>query len=193
VNQANFYDAHVGKSASATQQQGSSSGGLAAFFSQSSSGLSTIRSRQRESQNLHAEHVASLHQTQYGPMWTDPNQGTNTADTFSIDQSSNQNASKGANQNDHEYAECETSGNCTVSESIHQGGGANQKNSCSGPSCDISLGVTTNSDGTFVDPCNGGGETNCFPNSDQSPPAPPPPPFFSTCGTDCLVVGPSYR
>jgi len=192
VNQANAYDAHAGKADTATQQQGSSTGGLAVFFTQSSTGASSIRARQRENQNLHAEHVGSLTQTQYGPMWSDPDQGSNPGDTYAIDQSSIQNASKGANQSDNEYAECDTSGHCTVNESIHQGGGANQKNSCSGTFCDIGLGVTTNSDGTTVNPCNGNGDNiTCFPNSDQNPPTPPPPPFsFSTCSFACIASHP---
>lgn len=173
LNQSNDYDAHVGKADSADQQQGSPGGGLAVFLNQSSTGLSTIHAKQREHQDLHAEHVGSLTQTQYGPMWADPSQYSNPGNRYDIDQSSHQHASNPTFQDDRAFGQCETSGNCTIDQRIQQQG-QNNTNSCSGTSCDIGLTVTTNSDGTSTSTCTGSVESEV---SCTTPPPPPPPPF----------------
>src|SRR5207245_10861840 len=91
----------------------------------------------------------------------------------------NHNQTKPRSQFDKEYAVCDTSGNCTVNESIHQQGGPTQKNSCSvtDGSCDISLFVVPGESGPFVDKCNGGGDTDitCFPPVGECAPTSPAP------------------
>jgi hypothetical protein len=170
VNQQNQYDAHVGKAGTAVQQQGTTQGGENVFFNQDSTGLSTVSADQNEHQNMQAENVGSLTQSQFGPMWSDPKQGTNPGDRYDIDQRSDQRASSpGAQQDDQQYGECHTSGNCTVDQKIQQQG-QNFTNSCSGTDC---LQTQNVADGTEL-PCNTDSEVSvpC-----TSPPPPPPPPF----------------
>jgi hypothetical protein len=179
VNQDNWYDAHIHRALNGTQQQGSpGSSGEAVYFDQDSTGLSTIQAQQTEHQDLHADQVTNLTQNQYGPQWADPDQGSNPNDRYTINQDSHQNASDPSSQNDEQYALCFTSGNCTVSETIHQGN-VSQSNSCSGSSCDVGnhafnqggesgqggCTATPNIDSEFV--------STCQPEDTPNPPFPP--------------------
>jgi hypothetical protein len=138
LNQDNWYDAHVGKAATAHQQQGSHDvSGEAVAFYQMSTGLDTVQSQQTEHQDLHAENVGTLTQEQYGPQWVDPNQGTNPNDRFNANQDSHQNASSPTNQEDKQFILCDTDGTCNVSQNIHQEN-VSQGNSCTGTGyCDV--------------------------------------------------------
>lgn len=210
LNQRNDLDGTVARTSNGSQTQGFPGGGLNAFFSQNSTGLSTVKLNQREHQDLtinggdnrdnsrdgHGKKTPPpppgvVTQTQWGPMWSDPNQGSNPANLFDINQSSSQHASNGALQDDRAYGQCDTSGNCTVDQRIGQNG-KSQTNSCSGASCDIGLIVTTNSDGTNTSTCTGqrnsdnGDENTC-----PSPPPPPPPPDkCRLSGCDTVVAPP---
>ncbi|MGH2935089.1 MAG: hypothetical protein ACRDL2_11340 [Gaiellaceae bacterium] len=187
VNQSNDLQMHLHKAGSATQQQGSPGAGLAMFLNQASGGVSTIRGRQQERQEMHANQVSgALSQTQFGPMWADPSQGSNPNDRYDVDQSSGQHAdgpphgSGPANQNDQAYGQCDTSGNCTIDQRIEQQGN-NQKNSCSGEACDIGLIVASDSEGSSTSTCTGG-EVSEVVRGCPSPPPPPPPPFGEVNG-----------
>ena len=170
VDQSNDYDAHVGKADTALQVQGSSGSGENVNLNQSSTGVSTIDSHQHEHQDLHADHVTNLTQNQYGPQWADPSQVSNPKNSYNLDQDSNQHASSPDTQDDQQYAECNTSGNCTVSEKIHQQN-ANQNNSCSGMNCDVNN-VFTDGEGTS---CSASmDEGSC--SSEVTPDPPPTPP-----------------
>ncbi len=187
VNQQNQYDAHVGKAVTATQQQGSTRGGESVFFSQSSSGLSTADGDQQEHQNMQADRVGSLTQSQFGPMWSDPEQFSNPNNVYDVDQRSDQHASSpAALQDDQQYGECDTSGRCTVDQRVQQQG-QSFTNSC-GPAttCDSGQHVI---DGTQT-PCTGTSETAC-----SAPPPPPPPPFefcppTQCCSDNCITSAP---
>jgi len=180
VNQSSKQDAHIGKADVGTQQQGSSSGGDNVFFTQNSTGVSTIKSTQREDQDLHAEHVGSLSQTQFDPMWADPNQGSNTSDSYNLDQSSSQRASDPDTQDAQQYAECTTTGNCKADEHIQQQG-QQQNNSCSGNHCDIANHFDTSDGESSQGSCTSGPPIiidegpppTC---ADEGTPSPPPPP-----------------
>jgi hypothetical protein len=177
VNQSNDEQGNVHRAGTALQEQGSPGGGLAMFFNQSSTGLSTVKGEQHEHQHLNADQVGSLTQNQFGPMWSDPTQGSNTGDRYDIGQSSDEHASNPTNQDDAGYGQCFTSGNCTIDQHINVQGD-NQQNSCSGTSCDIGLIVGSNSDGSFSDTC--GGATNLDVSGCPTPPSPPPIPFPNT-------------
>jgi hypothetical protein len=178
VNQSINQDAHVGKADTATQQQGSSGSGENQFFVQNSTGVSRIDGDESEHQDLHAEHVGALTQTQFGPQWMDPEQGSNTNDRYDLDQSSNQHASAPDTQDNSQFAECHTTGNCTADERIQQQG-QHQDNSCSGSSCDISNFFNTSDGESSQGSCTAGppvideGPGTC---RDESTPPPPPPP-----------------
>src|SRR5262249_40875076 len=120
--------------------------------------------------------VTAVTQTQYGPMEYDPSQGSNTSDTYNLRQSSDQhNNTPGGFQDDQQFAQCFTSGDCTVTELIGQNG-QTSSNSC-GPasSCDTGQTQTTDSEGTSRTTCTEG----C---GDEFSPPPPP----SRCGLSCL-------
>lgn len=181
VNQSNEYDAHIGKADTGNQQQGSPGSGVLpgsgenVFYLQNSTGPATIQSNQREDQDLHAEHVTHLTQSQYGPQWMDPEQGSNPNDRYNLSQSSSQHASNPNTQDDQQFAQCTTTGNCTVSEHIQQQN-QQQNNSCSGNHCDVGNHFTSGGDGSHGS-CNSqntdGG--TCAPS--EGTPPPPPPPF----------------
>ena len=173
VNQSSNQDAHIGKADTGIQTQGSPGGGENVFFDQQSTGVSTIQSNQREDQDLHAEHVTHLTQKQYGPQWMDPNQGSNTGDSYNLNQSSSQHASNPNLQDDQQFAECHTSGNCTVGEHIRQQG-LTQNNSCSGSSCDIGNDIITQGGETSQGSCTGNSDNTCASESTPDPPPPPP-------------------
>jgi hypothetical protein len=194
LNQSNDLNAHAPNNATGSQTQGSLSGGLNGFFSQDSTGVSSIHGSQHEHQQLSPEHAsAGLSQTQYGPAWYDPNQGSNPADSYNLDQHSDQHASDSAFQSDAVYANCDTTGNCDADQHINQNGN-NEQNSCSGPSCHIGLIVTTNSEGSFTSTCSGLPPTitttdSVFASTTCPTPPPPPPPPFRGCEAGCLVIG----
>jgi hypothetical protein len=154
VNQSNVYVGNIQQAALGFQQQGSPGAGEAEFFTQSSTGPSTIAGTQTESQTQRADRIGSLTgQIQYGPMWSDPNQGSNTGDTYRINQTSTQNASNPSLQQDDEYAVCHTSGpHCDVHQSITQNG-VTSSNSCTTSDCDISNGLTNGDPSTCSGEC----------------------------------------
>jgi len=184
VNQSNQYDEHIGQADTGSQTQGDPGGGLNVFFDQSSTGLSKIDAHQSEQQNMHSEHVGSLSQTQYGPVWADPSQGSNPGDTYNIDQRSQQRGDSSPDQSNQLVAECNTSGNCTVNQTTQEQG-QNTNNSCTGSSCFTGIIVTTGEGGTTSTTCNG--EDSEFSCPGNEPPPPPPP--FSECGLSCDVIG----
>jgi hypothetical protein len=184
LNQLNNLAATSNGGFTGAQQQGSSSGGEAGRFNQTSTGVSTINGGQVERQNLTTNPVpgSTVSQTQLDPMAYDPNQGTNTADTYNLSQSSTQNNNTpGGFQEGDQFAQCFTSGNCTVSENINQNGHSTS-NSC-GPtlSCDIGQSQTNSSEGTSSSTCEGSANIEIASESEIPPcvflfPAPPPPP-----------------
>jgi Bacterial Ig-like domain (group 3) len=168
VFQSNDLNASGAKTGTLTQQQGAYSTGINAYVDQRSTGLSTTQANQNEHQSLGASQVSgTLLQTQIGPLWFDPNQASNTADTFTASQSSDQNAGPTSEQDDQEYAECGSSGICSLTQKV-----ANDKqnatNSCVDSSCDISLTAIGGSE-PFVNVCT---EDCGF-----EAPAPPPDPL----------------
>jgi hypothetical protein len=176
VNQSNDYDAHVGKADTATQTQGSSGGGENSFFLQDSSGVSTAKSNQREHQDLHADHVVNLTQNQFGPLWADPDQSGNPNDRWDISQDSNQHASNPNTQDDQEFAECSTDGNCTVDQRIQQQGQNFTTPRCSSTSCSQGQHVVNGDQGSVC-------------TEDCSVPSPPQPPFNTDgCEFSCDVI-----
>jgi hypothetical protein len=184
LNQLNNLSAFAAGATSGSQTQGSSVGGEAGMFNQSTTGgVSTITGSQVEHQNLTTNPVpgSAVSQTQYGPLFYDPTQTGNTADTYNLSQSSDQHSNTpGSFQQDDEFAQCSSSGNCTVTENISQNGHSTS-NSC-GPmsSCDIGQSQTTTSEGTSSSSCGGPDSDGC----EFEPPAPPLPPPFP-CGPSC--------
>ena len=174
VFQSNDLNASGAKTSTLTQQQGADSTGLNAYVDQRSTGVSTTQSNQNEHQSLGANQVSgTLSQTQIGPMWMDPNQASNQTDTFTSSQSSDQNAGPTSEQDDQEYAECASSGTCSMTQKVandHQ----NTTNSCvdgpPGGSCDISLTAIGGSE-PFVD--------KCTEDCGFEAPSPPPDPLSS--------------
>jgi hypothetical protein len=185
VNQSNVYVGNVQQATTASQQQGSSgASGEAEFFSQTSTGgVNTIGGKQSESQTQRADQISgSSTQLQYGPLWADPDQnGGGSGDKYTLGQSSTQNATSPDAQEDNEYAECQTDGNCTANQSITQNGTTSQ-NSCTGTFCDIGNSVTFNGEGgRSSDTCNSDtDDTNCVPPTGEGTPNPPPPPTAFT-------------
>ena len=192
VNQSNEYDAHIGKADTGNQQQGSPGGGGLpgsgenVFFLQDSTGPATILSNQKEDQDLHAEHVTHLTQSQYGPQWMDPVQGSNPNDSYKLSQSSSQHASNPNTQDDQQFAQCTTTGNCSVSEHIQQQN-QQQNNSCSGSQCDVGNHFISGGDGSHGS-CN----SQTHDGSCASGGTPPPPPFRG-CQIDCSTTAPNPR
>jgi hypothetical protein len=171
LNQRNDLNASGSKTGTLTQTQGAFTNGLLAHIEQHSTpGLSTQSTTQTEHQNLSAGNVPAgqLHQTQIGPIHYEPNQDSNPADTMSVSQNSNQNATPSgvAFQVDRADGSCETSGNCTITEDIRNAAG-HGTNSCSSSSCNIGLTVTPSEGGSVI-PCSGECTDLPFP--------PPPPP-----------------
>ena len=140
LNQLNDLNASGTKTAVLNQTQGAPNTGLFGDIDQLSTGISTGKTNQSEHQTLGVSQVppGGITQTQYGPMWWDPEQGTNPADTQLVAQSSDQHAGPDAYQNNQAQASCETTGLCTVTQSV-----ANDKqkatNSCSDSFCDIGV------------------------------------------------------
>jgi hypothetical protein len=189
VNQSNVYIGNVQQAASAFQQQGSPGAGEAEFFTQDSTGVSTLGGNQAESQTQRADRIGALTQNQYGPMWADPDQGSNTGDKYNLSQSSVQNATNPSIQDDNEYARCDTTGSCTANQSISQNG-ATSTNTCTDTSCDIGNSLTFNGEGGHQsDTCGPDNDGSCTPSEGDGslPPPPPfPPAFFVGCGIDCI-------
>jgi len=180
VNQSNVYVGNVQQALTSFQQQGSPGAGEAEFFNQSSTGVSTIAGRQTESQTQRADNIGSTPtQLQYGPQWFDPNQGSNSADTYSLNQSSVQSATNPSSQDDNQYADCTTTGTCTANQSISQNG-TKSTNTCTVTNgfCDINNSVTFNGEGGHTpDTCNQAtDDTNCIPET--GPGSLPTPPMF---------------
>jgi hypothetical protein len=176
LNQVNLLAASASKATGGRQQQGTRGGGLNGYFSQQSAGLSIVKGLQIERQTLRAERSGPISQFQYGPMWLDPPQGTNPGDRIDLNQSSTQQASNPTLQDDQGYANCDTTGNCTVSQRIQQQGTTNT-NSCSGTSCSIGLVAVSGGEGAYVTRCVGGESNTDLPPCTTSTPQPPPPPF----------------
>jgi hypothetical protein len=193
VNQSNVYVGNVQQAATAFQQQGSSgSSGEAEFFNQSSGGgANSIGGQQSESQTQRADQIGSSTQLQYGPQWADPDQsGGGSADKYNLSQSSTQNATSPDTQDDNQYADCSTDGNCTATQSITQNG-FRSTNTC-GPDtfCDINNSVTFNGEGGHSsDTCNSADDQGpCIPSEGNGTPPPPPPfpPAFNDFNIDSI-------
>ena len=197
LNQASNLTAFAAGATAGVQTQGAPTLGLGlnGVFNQSSPGVSTINGSQVEQQTETANPVpgSSVAQTQYGPTYFDPDQFSNGSNTYNLNQSSTQQQNKpGGFQDDQEYAQCFTSGNCTATQQINQNG-QSSSNSC-GPtsSCDIGVTQTTTSEGTTSSTC--GGSVDAGIESDVSgcdvgfPPPPPPPCVPSFC--DDAVASP---
>jgi hypothetical protein len=111
-----------------------------------------------------------LTQNQYGPAWFGSTQSGNPDDRYDIDQNSDQSAARNANQDNQEYANCDTDGACGSTQHINQNGDAEQ-NSCTAPSCHIGLIVNA-----------GSGSSTCtglpydWQEEGGTCPTPPPPP-----------------
>jgi Bacterial Ig-like domain (group 3) len=166
--QSNDLNAGGAKTGTLTQQQGAYGTGLNAYVDQRSTGVSTTQGNQNEHQSLGANQVSgTLSQTQIGPMWFDPNQANNPADTFTSSQSSDQNAGPTSEQDDQEYAECESSGTCVMTQKVTNDK-QNATNSCVDSSCDISLTAIGGSE-PFVN--------TCTEDCGFEAPAPPPDPL----------------
>jgi len=178
VFQSNDLNASGAKTGSLNQQQGANDTGLNVYVDQRSTGVSTTQLNQNEHQSLGASQVGTLSQLQIGPMWADPNQANNPANTFTSSQSSDQNAGSNADQEDNEYGECGSSGTCKMTQKV-----ANDKqngtNSCVGSSCDISLTASSGEGG--VQTCS---DSECF---SGAPPTPPDP--LASGGNFCEFLG----
>src|SRR4029078_4812602 len=105
-------------------------------------------------------------------------QFSNSSNTYNLSQSSDQQSNRpGSFQQDQQFAQCFTSGNCTVTQQISQNG-QSSSNAC-GPasSCDIGLTQTTTSEGTTSSTCSGSSDSESW--SESTPcdvDFPPPPP-----------------
>jgi hypothetical protein len=153
LNQNNKLTMRSKKIATVTQTQGSSGGGLNGHVDQSSPGLSRSFATQVERQKMNADSFAtSLTQNQFGPRWCCSSQTSNPKDVFNIRQRGVQDAGPSANQSDVGVGNCDSSGNCSVQQSIRQNGHTTT-NSCSGPSCHT--GIICH--GGECTPCNGEG------------------------------------
>ena len=167
--QTNDLNASASKATSLTQQQGSPTNGIQGHAVQASQGVSSATENQKEHQTLGASQIKNAPlQTQYGPMWTGSPQGNNPNDTYTLTQSSDQNTSpESPHQLDAEYLNCETSGNCTGTQTA-----SNDKqtftNTCSDSDCNLSLTISSAPDST-PDICSG----DCG-NGDEAPPPPTP-------------------
>jgi hypothetical protein len=140
--QASDLNASGSKIGDLTQQQGAQNNGGFGHIEQWSTGLSTGQANQNEHQSLGASQITgTLKQTQWGPFWFDPNQGSKSSDTLLVSQSSDQNAGAGAKQDDELWGACGSTGVCTVNQKV-----ANDKqsttNSCtSTPTSPCDIGV----------------------------------------------------
>jgi hypothetical protein len=155
-----------------SQTQSSVDGGLLGTVNQDSSGGSTANTEQHEKQcedaataglaSCHesdpdaSEAPASLTQNQIGPIRKGLGTATQTrggsADTFTIDQTSQQDNDQGSGSNQTEdiEADCLTDGNCTVTQSVTvngeetdnfaEGGDVNATITCTGSECVTSPG-----------------------------------------------------
>jgi hypothetical protein len=174
VFQSDDLNASGSKTGNLTQAQGNNDTGLFNHAEQWSTGVSTAQVNQNEHQSLGASQVSgTLSQSQLGPMWNDPNQGSNTGDSFTAAQSSDQNAGPGAGQLDIEESACGSSGVCNLTEKAsndHQ----TLTNSCtSTPTSPCDIGITLNSTpcGEDCTPPICSGECT-FPPEGSLPPAP---------------------
>jgi hypothetical protein len=172
VAQTNDLNASGAKTGVLTQNQGNSSSGLFNHTDQRSTGVSTTQVNQSEHQSLGASQYGSLFQTQIGPLWNDPNQASNTGDTFTVSQSSDQNAALHADQTDDEQASCQTSGinGCHLTQKAsndHQ----SVTNSCNSSSCDIGVHLDATPCGEDCQPRTCSSECT-FPPEGSTPPQP---------------------
>jgi hypothetical protein len=179
VNTASLTQTHdLSASASfattASQQQGSPTGGLLGHFEQTGTGVSNASGMQRESQRLNATNVPNLTQVQFGPMWMGSPQVSNPANRYTIQQTSSQSASSPAAAQDNEqYAHCDSSGLCSALQVMSQDAQV-RTNWCNGPSCHVGQTMTSGISGTTASTCVGIGTDvgQCPPPPD--PPDPPP-------------------
>jgi hypothetical protein len=167
--QTNDLNASGSKATNLTQQQGTPTNGIQGHAVQVSQGVSSATENQKEHQTLGASQIKNAPlQTQYGPMWVGSPQGNNPNDTYTLTQSSDQNTSPASpHQLDAEYLNCETSGNCTGTQTA-----SNDKqtytNTCSSTDCNLSLTISSEP-GSTPDICSG----DCS-NGDEAPPPPAP-------------------
>ncbi len=160
-----------------SQTQGAPGGGINSVVDQQSSGLSSFTNHQSENQFQFAPGGSEgiVAQTQYGPMWSDPQQG-NPGNVNNLTQDSSQQASNPDLESDQLYMNCDSSGICDGTEAITQFDHTH-RNGCDAPHCHIGLIVIN------------GVETTC---TDTCPPQPgPPPPPDNPSGTPptCALIG----
>jgi hypothetical protein len=165
--QTNDLNASGSKATNLTQQQGTPTNGIQGHAVQVSQGVSSATENQKEHQTLGASQIKNAPlQTQYGPMWVGSPQGNNPNDIYTLTQSSDQNTTPASpHQLDAEYLNCETSGNCTGTQTA-----SNDKqtytNTCSDSDCNLSLTISSDPNvppDICTEDCGNGGE------------APPPP------------------
>jgi hypothetical protein len=177
LNQTNTYNQAGSGAKTGAQTQGSPVSGENGDFNQSSTGVSTINGTQveRQAQSVSPSAGSSVVQTQYGPLHFEPDQFSNTGNTYNLNQSSTQNQNKsGGFQDDQEFAQCSSSGECTANEGVTQNGHSTS-NSCGPISfCNIGVQQTTTPSGTTSSTCSGEGCDTDFPS-------PPPPPCSYFC------------
>lgn len=120
---------------SISQTQGSMSGGLDGFVTQSGSGLSTSINRQNEVQLATARVADIVSQVQHGPARCCTTQFSNPGNIFDIAQTSTQTASDPeALQTNELRGSCLTSGICTINQIVNLDGTV-ATTECSGAAC----------------------------------------------------------
>jgi hypothetical protein len=138
---------------STTQAQGNFKSGLHGTINQVSTGISTSDTRQDESQTLRAPMGAT--QSQFGPEFCCSTQASNPNDTDKIVQRTVQTANMGATQRDTIEGDCNTTGNCTISQQATQNG-TMTSNSCSGNICTATITCGSEGAGCFRSSSSGG-------------------------------------
>jgi hypothetical protein len=173
LNQIHNLDATLSRVTTGTQQQGAPDGGILGHVEQDSTGVSTAFETGKETQNLQADRVTNLTQTQYGPQFYGSPQGSNPSDRYFLTQTSTQIAGPSAFQDNQQYLNCDTTGICIGTQSISQDGRPAVTNSCSASSCHTGQTATDESGEVDTSTCTGIATEGpgCPP-----PPDPPPPP-----------------
>ena len=152
------------------QTQSSAAGGLLGTINQASRDVSTATATQTETQcedahttaSLKCDHATSdapsysLTQTQFGPVQKGVGTATqtgNTGDTFTVNQSSQQDNDTGSGQTNVVHGDCSTTGNCNVNQTTNVDGQTHTNNqsgqdvststNCTGSTCTSSGGAPT--------------------------------------------------
>jgi hypothetical protein len=135
LNQVNILHGNAANAASATQRQGSSTGGLEGTVHQISSRPVESFARQVERQKLDASGIGSLTQIQIDPKRCCSHQENNPNNVWDIDQIAVQEARDDAIQVATAIGTCRTTGFCNIDQT-HTQNGVTQTNSCEGQVCD---------------------------------------------------------